>query len=94
MSKFKWKATSEFAVHWCELDGQFLVYHSGSSDTHLLELSAKNIIDVLNKSCLTTNELTDYLSDKKDNTLDFELSDVTEILQQLKKIHLVKAIPT
>lgn len=92
MPELKWKAISEFDLLSCELDNQYLIYNSGSSDTHLIELSAKTVIDALNKACLTVDELTAYLNDTKENSLPFETSDVTEILKQLKKIHLVKVI--
>ncbi|MDB4470837.1 hypothetical protein N9063_00980 [Deltaproteobacteria bacterium] len=91
MAEVSWKTSTVHNVLWHSFDEEHLFYNVGSSDTHLLTNTAKEILDLLSKRSLTLSGLANELGLVKDNFESNFTAELESLLIQLKTIHLVEA---
>lgn len=89
-SLLSWIINHDFAIFVRIIDGEHLIYHSGSGDTHWLGAESGFVFDLLckYKTSMTQELLIDQARQSGFNQLD-SLS-LEEILKRLCALHLVK----
>jgi len=87
MVDVRWRAVSGVDLVCWEGDEEYLIYHSGSTDTHLLVPDAAIVLAELKDRSCTASELSLKLKDR----LSIDKTSVNSILRQLKKMLLIEA---
>ena len=85
----RWRLTDDALTHVREWDGEFVVYHAPSGDTHLLNEPGMRVLNSLCAQPATEEELLNSFSDVVDSR---ELAaDIDELLQQLARLGLIRS---
>jgi PqqD family protein of HPr-rel-A system len=89
----RWKVNSEFPLHWRSWDDEFVVYNSGSGDTHLLDPVAAEALQSLEQESADLSELVDRVSGSMEIEPDTEFSAYLEqLLSDLYKLGLIERV--
>jgi len=88
-----WRAIPGFHLYWHSWDHEFVVYHSGSGDTHLLNLVAATILQRLQDQPAMLPELTEYTT----STLGIEAdesfaSSLEGLIKDLTRLGLIERV--
>jgi len=90
-NQYRWQIISGFELRWLNWDDEFVVYHTGSGDTHLLNSMAAIILEQMASSSLSLQELSDYfihsLGINPDN--DFE-KNLKQLVTELERSGLIE----
>ena len=89
----RWKVNSEFPLRWRSWDDEFVVYNSGSGDTHLLDPVAAEALQSLEQESADLSELVDRVSGSMEIEPDTEFSAYLEqLLSDLYKLGLIERV--
>lgn len=55
-----WQVVPDLELRWLEWDDEFIVYNTGSGDTHLLNTLATALIQYLQQASASLSQLIDY----------------------------------
>jgi PqqD family protein of HPr-rel-A system len=87
----RWRVPTGFSLHWQSWDDEFVVYHSGSGDTHLLDVVAAEALQSLQKKPANLSELARKVSASLEIKLDDKLSAYLErLLSDFHRLGLVE----
>ena len=90
-NQYRWQIISGFELRWLNWDDEFVVYHTGSGDTHLLNSMAAIILEQMASSSLSLQELSDHfihsLGINPDN--DFE-KNLKQLVTELERSGLIE----
>ena len=87
----RWKVNSEFPLQWQVWDGEFVVYNTGSGDTHLLDTSAAEVLQSLERGSADLSELVAMVAASLEIEPDSKFSDYLEqLLSDLHKLSLIQ----
>ena len=89
----RWKVNSGFPLHWQSWDDEFVVYNSGSGDTHLLDPVAAEALQNLEQESADLSELVDRVAASLEIEPDSEFSAYLEqLLSDLHKLELIQRV--
>ena len=89
----KWRALTDSDLLWRSWDDEYVVYHTGSGDTHALTPLAADVLRALQQDLATREELTRRIAASFDISCDAELAaHIEEILAHLKRADLVERV--
>ena len=89
----RWKVNSEFPLRWRSWDDEFVVYNSGSGDTHLLDPVAAEALQNLEQESADLSELAGRVAASLKIQADSEFSAYLEqLLSDLYKLGLIERI--
>lgn len=89
----KWMAIPGFSLHWQSWDDEFVVYNSGSGDTHLLDPVAAEALQSLQKRPANLSELARNLAESLEIKPDDKLLTYLErLLSDFHRLGLVERI--
>ncbi len=87
----RWRMTSRFEIRMRSWDGETILYHSGSGDTHLLDQYQARVLEWLRSDPLTEKELEARLATMLDLEDDETLPPyVRKLLLDLQKLNIVE----
>lgn len=88
-----WKVPSGFELHWRTWDDEFVVYNTGSGDTHLLDPVAAHVLQVLEREPLSLTLLTGRVAASFELEQDIQLSSYLErLLSLFERLGLVERV--
>jgi PqqD family protein of HPr-rel-A system len=89
----RWKVNSEFPLHWRRWDDEFVVYNSGSGDTHLLDPVAAEALQNLEQESADLSELVVRVAASLEIEPDTDFAAYLEqLLSDLYKLGLIERI--
>jgi PqqD family protein of HPr-rel-A system len=89
----RWTVPSESRLHWQSWDDEFVVYNSGSGDTHLLDVVAAEALHSLERESANLSELGRRVAAALEIKLDDNLSAHLErLLSDFHRLGLVERI--
>ena len=89
----RWKVNPEFPLHWRSWDDEFVVYNTGSGDTHLLDTLAAEVLQSLEIESADLPELIDRVTASLRIEPDSKFSDyLGQLLSDLHKLGLIQRI--
>jgi len=89
----RWKVPSGFSLHWQSWDDEFVVYNSGSGDTHLLDVVAAEALQSLERESANLLELARKVAASLEIKLDDKLSAYLErLVPDFHRLGLVERI--
>ena len=89
----RWKVNSEFPLQWRSWDDEFVVYNSGSGDTHLLDPVAAEALQNLEREEASLGELTGRVGASVKTEPDSELCAYLEkLLSDFYKLGLIERV--
>lgn len=71
-----WRITPGFDLCWREWDGECIVYHTGTADTHYIDAVGVVILKFLEKGNATVDDVVSHLSSHFLDTEDVEAKDL------------------
>ena len=87
------RVPSGFGLYWQSWDDEFVVYNSGSGDTHLLDPVAAEALQILEREPANLTELAGNVSASLEIELDSELSGYLErVLSYFHRLGLIERI--
>lgn len=87
----RWQLLSGFRLRWQSWGDEYVVYHSGSGDTHLLDPIAAEVLKNLECASANTSELLDRISISLDIKADGDLAAMLEqLLSEFYKLGLIE----
>lgn len=88
-----WRIIPGQELHYREWDEEFVLFNDLSGDTHLLGISAIQLLQVLQQSAAGDDALTDSLCASLEIERDGEVEDqVRQLLNDLQSLHLVEMV--
>lgn len=92
MRKTVWHVAQGARLHWSEWDGEFVLFHENSANTHQLNLFAATAVKLLCDEPAGSESLTQKTAAKLGVDVDAELQDdVDLLLSQLKTLGILEA---
>ena len=89
----RWKAISSFPLHWRSWGDEFVVYNSGSGDTHLLDPVAAEALQNLEQESADLSELVARVAASLEIEPDTDFAAYLEqLLSDLYKLGLIERI--
>ena len=89
----RWKVNPKFPLQWQVWDDEFVVYNTGSGDTHLLDPVAAEVLQSLEKKTADLSELAGRVSASIEIEPDSKFSDYLEqLLSDLHKLGLIQRV--
>ena len=89
----RWKVNSEFPLRWRSWDDEFVVYNSGSGDTHLLDPVAAEALQNLEQESADLSELVVRVAVSLEIESDTDFASYLEkLLSDLYKLGLIERI--
>ena len=89
----RWKVNPAFPLHWHVWDDEFVVYNTGSGDTHLLDPVAAEVLQSLEIESADLPELIDRVAASLRIEPDSKFSAYLEqLLSDLHKLGLIQRI--
>ena len=89
----RWRVLSEFSLHWQSWDDEFVVYNSGSGDTHLLDPVAAEALQNLEQESADLSELVARVAASLEIEPDTDFAAYLEqLLSDLYKLGLIARI--
>ena len=89
----RWRAPSGSLLRWRSWEHEFIVYDSGSGQTHLLDPIAAETLRILERVSASPHELFQLLAESLQIKPDGELSSYLEkLLPKLERLGLVERI--
>jgi len=89
----RWKVPDRTRLCWRFWDGEFVVFHANSCDTHLLNPLAAEVLRALTGAPASAPELARHLCSELGAELDPELEGrVSELLPQLEERGLIEPV--
>lgn len=89
----RWKVNTAFPLQWRNWDDEFVVYNSGSGDTHLLDPVAAKALQSLEQESADLSKLVDRVSGSMEIEPDTEFSAYLEqLLSDLHKLGLIQRV--
>jgi len=89
----RWKVNSGFPLYWQSWDNEFVVYNSGSGDTHLLDPVAAEALQSLEQESADLSELAGKIAASLKIEPDSEFSAYLEqLLSNLYKLGLIERV--
>lgn len=89
----KWKVNPEFPLQWQVWDDEFVVYNTGSGDTHLLDTLAAEVLQSLEREPADLSELIDRVVASLKIEPDSKFSDYLEqLLYDFHKLGLIQRV--
>ena len=76
----RWRVTAPEELRWVEWGEEWLLYHGGSGDTHLLEPLAVEVLQALQHAPNTAAGLVEALAQEADEETRHHLSDYLDSL--------------
>ena len=88
-----WRAPSSARLHWRSWDDEFVLYSSGSGDTHLLDPVAAEALRILEIESVSLFELVELVGRSLGIEPDDELASYLEqLIYRLEKLGLIEGI--
>lgn len=91
MITVQWLPYREFLIDLREIDGEWLAFHSGTGQTHLLSHYAEIVISLLS-NCTGPMSSEEIKVSGGDDFSELRLADLNEILRSLFELSLVTKI--
>jgi len=89
----RWKVKPEFPLQWQVWDDEFVVYNTGSGDTHLLDPVAAEVLQSLEQESANLPELVGKVTASLEIEPDSKFSDYLEqLLSDLYKLGLIEKV--
>lgn len=89
----KWRTVREFELHWRAWGNEYVVYHGGSGDTHLLDEIGARALQCLQKEEATPIQLCRRLAAAAGLETDTALlHKVRKMLEQYQQVGLVESV--
>jgi PqqD family protein of HPr-rel-A system len=89
----RWRVPMGFSLHWQSWDDEFVVYNSGSGDTHLLDSVAAEALQSLERESANLSELAGKVAASLEINLDDNLSAYLErLVSDFHRLGLVERI--
>lgn len=89
----RWRAVRGFPLYWHHWDNEFVVYNSGSGDTHLLDVLAAEVLKILDRGPANLLELVQKVAASLEIEVDRDLSAYLETrLADFHKLGLIELI--
>lgn len=89
----RWKVNSGFPLQWQVWDDEFVVYNTGSGDTHMLDTLAAEVLQSLEKKTADLSELAGRVAASIEIEPDSKFSDYLEqLLSDLHKLGLIQRV--
>jgi PqqD family protein of HPr-rel-A system len=93
MAGQQWRLDPLAELHWRQLDGEWLVFESGSGDTHHFDLISAAVLICLEAKALDLGGLCEVLAGELQLSNDEDLSARIEaLLEQLLKLGLIERV--
>jgi PqqD family protein of HPr-rel-A system len=91
----KWRGQREFNLLWRSWDDdEYVVFHTGSGDTHLLNAVAAEALSELERRAVDEGELAQHLADCLARPLDDELKkSAAGMLREFDELGLIEPAP-
>ena len=88
----KWQVISDQALYLHSWNNEYVVYNSLSGDTHLLNLTAGQLLLELQKTPTDTMTLTNLIGSKNQSESDTQQHklEIEHILEELSNLNLIK----
>ena len=88
-----WRVPSGFGLHWQSWEDEFVVYNSGSGDTHLFDPIAAKALQSLDKEPASLSELEGRLAASLEIDPDSKLSAYLErLLSDFHRLGLIERV--
>jgi len=88
-----WRAIRGFELYWHAWDNEFVVYHSGSGDTHLLNLLAATALQSLQQAPADLSELTAQIASRHGLEIDEDFQrSMEELVTELARLGLIEQV--
>jgi len=92
MRKTVWHVAEGARLHWSEWDGEFVLFHENTANTHQLNLFAATAVRFLSDEPASSEILAQKTAAKLGVDVDAELRDDVELLlSQLKTLGIIEA---
>jgi PqqD family protein of HPr-rel-A system len=88
----RWKIWKDCTLRWREWNGEFVVYNTGSGDTHLLDELSGNTLKAIEESPATLLSLSSRWDDKSTDANREVVDHLTELLPNLHKLRLIEPL--
>jgi PqqD family protein of HPr-rel-A system len=89
----RWRAASGSSLHWHSWDDEFIVYDSGSGQTHLLDPIAAETLKILEAVYASDDELFQLVAESLRIKPNGELASYLEkLLPKLERLGLIERI--
>ena len=90
-SEVLWRAIPVFKLHWRCWDGEYIVFNSGSGDTHLFDKDSAEVLQVLEQSPFTEQQLIKkFFSSPSIEPDEEELHYLKKLLMNLHQLGLIE----
>ncbi len=90
-ASIRWKITPDFELLWHEWDNEYVVYHSGSGDTHLLNFLAAHLLQYLTSHTASMSEIIAHLISACQLDVDDDFQDSIEnMMKEFSRLGLVE----
>lgn len=89
----QWRILPDIKLHWYSWGDEFSVYHSGSGDTHLIDLTTANVVKELGRCTIAgigTDELAQIIA--ATDGVDCDQALIQHIEQMLDSLHQLNII--
>lgn len=88
-----WRTIPGFHLHWHSWNHEFVVYHTGSGDTHLLNLAAAAVLQRLQDRPAMLAELTEYATSRLGIEADEAfMHSMVDLVKDLTKLGLIERV--
>ena len=92
-TRARWRVAADFELLWRSWDDEFIVHHTGSGDTHHLNPAAAEVLQTLQTTSATTEELTARVASSLEVRLDKALMlYIEEVLTKLKRSGVIERV--
>ena len=93
MAGQQWRLDSLVELHWRQLDGEWLVFDSGSGDTHHFDVISAAVLICLEAGAEDPSSLCEVLAEELQLSKSEELSGRIEgLLEQLLRLRLIERV--
>lgn len=93
MRETVWGVVEDARLHWSEWDGEFVLFHENSSNTHQLSPVAATAIKFLIDEPANSSSLAQMTALKLKLEIDSALQDdIDQLLSQLKKLGIIQSV--
>ncbi len=93
MRETVWSVAEGACLHWGEWDGEFILFHENSANTHQLNLVAATALKLLIEEPVNSETLTQMTASRLELDIDTALrDDIDQLLTQLKALGIIQAV--
>ena len=90
----KWRVTVGCDLLWRFWDGEFVVFNTGSGDTHVLDAFSGEVLKSIQQQPASAAEIAICLADSLALTLEeVPLERITEVLTEFHTLGLIEPVP-